>query len=218
MKLGEGGEAFFVFQTEGDIPENMQTSPLVSPDQSPILHITLSAVFPPIQNILLIQKSAMGLQEPDYLDLNNGNGKFDIRTQPDDAKSEIAIQLHAPLDIVRPASTDGTPDFGARSLPTHPTASSASQRRPQSGDWSGISSAMDHLSLESLKEPSSNGFSSRRHTVSMSEDKMKPFPTKVPQWTQTVIERLADAINKMGGQVQTHVQDSGGKSPINHIG
>src|SRR6266496_5598405 len=31
MKLGEGGEAFFVFQTEGDIPEEMQTSPIVSP-------------------------------------------------------------------------------------------------------------------------------------------------------------------------------------------
>ena len=38
MKLGEGGEAFFVFQTEGDIPEEMQTSPIVSPDQSPVMH------------------------------------------------------------------------------------------------------------------------------------------------------------------------------------
>ena len=38
MKLGEGGEAFFVFQTEGDIPEEMRTSPLVSPAQSPVMH------------------------------------------------------------------------------------------------------------------------------------------------------------------------------------
>jgi phosphatidate phosphatase PAH1 len=36
MKLGEGGEAFFVFQTDGDVPEEMQTSPIVSPDQSPV--------------------------------------------------------------------------------------------------------------------------------------------------------------------------------------
>jgi phosphatidate phosphatase PAH1 len=36
MKLGEGGEAFFVFKTDGDVPEEMQTSPVVSPDQSPI--------------------------------------------------------------------------------------------------------------------------------------------------------------------------------------
>ncbi|KAK7721730.1 lipin Ned1 [Botryosphaeria dothidea] len=35
MKLGEGGEAFFVFETTDSIPESMQTSPLVSPAQSP---------------------------------------------------------------------------------------------------------------------------------------------------------------------------------------
>jgi phosphatidate phosphatase PAH1 len=48
MKLGDGGEAFFVFQTEGDIPEEMQTSPVVSPDQSPVMHPdnVLSTVFP----------------------------------------------------------------------------------------------------------------------------------------------------------------------------
>jgi phosphatidate phosphatase LPIN len=44
MKLGEGGEAFFVFQTEGDIPEDMQTSPVVSPSQSPVLHNALTSV------------------------------------------------------------------------------------------------------------------------------------------------------------------------------
>ena len=43
MKLGEGGEAFFVFQTEGDIPEEMQTSPLVSPDQSPVMNDVLTS-------------------------------------------------------------------------------------------------------------------------------------------------------------------------------
>ena len=35
MKLGEGGEAFFVFETTGRVPESLQTSPLVSPSQSP---------------------------------------------------------------------------------------------------------------------------------------------------------------------------------------
>ncbi|EKG18503.1 Lipin [Macrophomina phaseolina MS6] len=35
MKLGEGGEAFFVFETTDSVPESMQTSPLVSPAQSP---------------------------------------------------------------------------------------------------------------------------------------------------------------------------------------
>ncbi|CAI6339857.1 unnamed protein product [Periconia digitata] len=35
MKLGEGGEAFFVFETSAAIPEEMQTSPLASPASSP---------------------------------------------------------------------------------------------------------------------------------------------------------------------------------------
>ncbi|KAF2150639.1 LNS2-domain-containing protein, partial [Myriangium duriaei CBS 260.36] len=35
MKLGEGGEAFFVFETTTSVPEAMQTSPLVSPVTSP---------------------------------------------------------------------------------------------------------------------------------------------------------------------------------------
>ena len=48
----------------------------------------------------------MSLQEPDYLDLNKANGKLDEKFQ--DAKSESNTPLHRPIDIVRPASTDGT--------------------------------------------------------------------------------------------------------------
>ncbi len=56
MKLGEGGEAFFVFETSDNIPEAMQTSPLVSPASSP----PLPAESPHIA----------GLSEPDFLDLD----------------------------------------------------------------------------------------------------------------------------------------------------
>lgn len=35
MKLGEGGEAFFVFETTENVPASLQTSPLVSPASSP---------------------------------------------------------------------------------------------------------------------------------------------------------------------------------------
>jgi phosphatidate phosphatase LPIN len=35
MKLGDGGEAFFVFETTDDVPAALQTSPLVSPASSP---------------------------------------------------------------------------------------------------------------------------------------------------------------------------------------
>ncbi len=61
MKLGEGGEAFFVFETSDDIPEALQTSPLVSPASSP----PLAAEGAHTSN----------LSEPDFLDLDTVNGK-----------------------------------------------------------------------------------------------------------------------------------------------
>lgn len=58
MKLGEGGEAFFVFETSDNIPKSLQTSPLVSPESSPTLApAELSSV-------------ASSLQEPDLLQLD----------------------------------------------------------------------------------------------------------------------------------------------------
>ena len=56
MKLGEGGEAFFVFETADDIPRSLQTSPVVSPIASP-RGLEVDTVSPPT------------LLEPDYLDL-----------------------------------------------------------------------------------------------------------------------------------------------------
>ena len=59
MKLGEGGEAFFVFETQHDIPPSMQTSPLVSPASSP-------DTIRPQQSRPLLQN------EPSFLDLEGG--------------------------------------------------------------------------------------------------------------------------------------------------
>lgn len=56
MKLGEGGEAFFVFETNEQIPASLQTSPLVSPAASPRSRSE--------DNI------SSTLQEPEYLDLD----------------------------------------------------------------------------------------------------------------------------------------------------
>ncbi|RAL05290.1 putative lipin Smp2 [Aspergillus ibericus CBS 121593] len=60
MKLGEGGEAFFVFETTDEIPASLQTSPLVSPTSSPKMRSEEN--LPP------------SLQEPEYLDLDRTNG------------------------------------------------------------------------------------------------------------------------------------------------
>jgi phosphatidate phosphatase LPIN len=61
MKLGEGGEAFFVFETRDNIPKSLQTSPLASPSSSP----TLNPAEFPVPN----------LQEPDLLELDNSLNK-----------------------------------------------------------------------------------------------------------------------------------------------
>lgn len=55
MKLGEGGEAFFVFETTENIPQDLQTSPLVSPASSPQLEP---------------EGTPLGLQEPELLELD----------------------------------------------------------------------------------------------------------------------------------------------------
>lgn len=56
MKLGEGGEAFFVFETSDEIPDSLQTSPVVSPAGSPRSQSE--------------SELSGSLQEPDYLDLD----------------------------------------------------------------------------------------------------------------------------------------------------
>ncbi|CCG85093.1 protein of unknown function [Taphrina deformans PYCC 5710] len=53
MKLGDGGEAFFVFQTESEVPFDLQTSPVLSPIGSPI------------------ERSGSPMQEPEFFDLND---------------------------------------------------------------------------------------------------------------------------------------------------
>ncbi len=62
MKLGEGGEAFFVFETSDDIPESLQTSPLVSPVISP-------------QSFPVQDAPTAELLEPDYFDLTTEGRK-----------------------------------------------------------------------------------------------------------------------------------------------
>jgi phosphatidate phosphatase LPIN len=60
MKLGEGGEAFFVFETTENIPEALQTSPLISPASSP--------------SNLVADQAATTLTEPTYLDITENAG------------------------------------------------------------------------------------------------------------------------------------------------
>ena len=90
MKLGEGGEAFFVFETSEDIPEALQTSPLVSPAQSPAMHAVTSDRLTPT-----------GMNEPSYLDIASSPSKQHL-TPP--GSPGLQKQLGTPPIVEEPSS------------------------------------------------------------------------------------------------------------------
>lgn len=94
MKLGEGGEAFFVFETSDNIPEAMQTSPLVSPASSP----------PLVPEGLRPEGTNMSaLSEPDFLDLETGSARARAATMArigsEDRRNNFLTPLSASPDF-----------------------------------------------------------------------------------------------------------------------
>ncbi|EEA26368.1 lipin Smp2, putative [Talaromyces marneffei ATCC 18224] len=66
MKLGDGGEAFFVFETTDNVPAALQTSPIVSPASSPATSVN----------------ELPSLQDPPDLDLDGANTSKVESTDP----------------------------------------------------------------------------------------------------------------------------------------
>ncbi|CAG7997218.1 unnamed protein product [Penicillium olsonii] len=92
MKLGEGGEAFFVFETTDEIPASLQTSPLVSPAASP--RPQSEPDLPP------------SLQEPDFFDLDKGNDALSegAKTPPAMAIKQTKMRANTDLGTITPLS------------------------------------------------------------------------------------------------------------------
>lgn len=127
MKLGEGGEAFFVFETKSNVPLELQTSPLVSPETSP----RTEAERPDPGN----------LSEPEYLDINASDSENSGRGgRGETAPPEVRP---SPLPQTRPQSGDWSPlqmeqkSASEEVLPTSSrryTLSHSSAIRPRSPD------------------------------------------------------------------------------------
>jgi len=107
MKLGEGGEAFFVFETTANVPAALQTSPPVSPEVSP--HPQPAEAIPSIE-----------LPEPEPLDLATEGGRS-RRSTANDSIPSLAF--------------DSQSDVGAVSSMTRSPHTVG--QRPVSADWSG---------------------------------------------------------------------------------
>jgi len=76
MKIGDAGEAFFVFETEGDVPDDLITSPLLEAtrpsESSTEAQAAASTGLPKHVNKLgaHMQENTAASQEPDFLDLD----------------------------------------------------------------------------------------------------------------------------------------------------
>ncbi|PSN67132.1 nuclear elongation and deformation protein-like protein 1 [Corynespora cassiicola Philippines] len=87
MKLGEGGEAFFVFETSAAIPEELQTSPLASPASSP-------------EQRAMDAPPNRGLPEPEPLELDGASGmrrgRMSVSVPPTGGLQTSATDLERP--------------------------------------------------------------------------------------------------------------------------
>ncbi|KAK3693710.1 Lipin/Ned1/Smp2-domain-containing protein [Podospora appendiculata] len=179
MKLGEGGEAFFVFETTDNIPQSLQTSPLVSPVSSP----PLSA-----QNT-----SATGLQEPESLDLNEAAVK---------ARSS-SFNRPPPTALYSAAGRDGMLTPRSASPELSKGLSSTGDWSPQRPHSDGI------LRSSARRQPSDPDFhddSTEADNLGLSERSHSPAPLAPPKALQRALNlsKELSAVN-----IPTHITETG---------
>lgn len=128
MKIGEAGEAFFVFETDEDVPEDLITSPILLPTKpeeedlgtqtdATVVHfgmkgnhcpddVNASEPLPePLTTEMFGQEAQTHNQEPEFLDLSAGNGK--IRSKEEgfrDANLTPKQEFHQPSFLRHSAS------------------------------------------------------------------------------------------------------------------
>jgi len=176
MKLGEGGEAFFVFETTDNIPQSLQTSPLASPASSPPLNAQ-----PPYAN---------GLQEPESLDLDDPAGKpraASFNRPPPTALYSVAksgkdpVISHQDGEVLTCAGLLTPRSNSPELLKGLPANGDWSPHRPHSDDVLRKSSRTQSQDLEPL-EGSADGESPR-----YSERSHSPPPLAPPEAMQRAI-------------------------------
>jgi phosphatidate phosphatase LPIN len=98
MKVGEAGEAFFVFETEDDIPDDLITSPLLEATQTTgsapadVPTDEFDAKRDEGQDGSEVRSPEEEAQEPDYLDLDAGS-----KDQPSPPSTQVPKSQQSPL-------------------------------------------------------------------------------------------------------------------------
>lgn len=94
MKLGDGGEAFFVFETEGAVPSDLLTSPVISPTSSP-----RGSESPP------------PYPEPDFLDLARSRSRSNSPNPRDEAILDEPPSTPPPRNSLYASRSDWADSF-----------------------------------------------------------------------------------------------------------
>ena len=139
MKVGEAGEAFFVFETDSDVPDDLITSPLLEPTQ-PVLPDPPPAGdfgrFATRNHGGNFINDGLG-QEPDFLDLNAPLSSLSGELLKTSASSNLASPSHEPIPFpsLRPSSAL-SPDHPHHTSVSLPRSSATSDE--YSWEWGGF--------------------------------------------------------------------------------
>ena len=225
MKLGEGGEAFFVFETSDEIPEDLQTSPLISPLTSPQSF--------PLQH----PASSVILQEPDFLDLSTGAPRrrpSSAVLQHSNGPLALSPAQRAQSDLgMTPAYAHSPPAVNAGSGNLTPLSVSPNVKyeRPGSGDWSNLQTVSGNV-LERSASEELLPLAARAQIAALEESRKVPPQGRasdtpagpVPDSSNTAersnsppILTMNEAVNRAvalskklsGSNIPTHVSDTG---------
>ena len=118
MKIGEAGEAFFVFETDSDVPDDLITSPLLEPTQP-----VSPGPLPPEDFGRFGTRNRRGdpiedglSQEPDFLDLNAPSTSLSGEVSKTSVSSNLSYNSHG-LSFHYMGSLSSNPDTRSATMP-----------------------------------------------------------------------------------------------------
>ncbi|KAJ4397279.1 lipin Ned1 [Gnomoniopsis smithogilvyi] len=182
MKLGDGGEAFFVFETSDNIPQDLQTSPLVSPASSPPLAPGRAA-------------TTSILQDPPPLELDEDKS---IRHSPNSSLTR------PPPSTLYSSSIPRDPGM----ITPISSATEFSNMRPKSGDFSLISRphSEDILHQTARRKHSEPDLAEAAENTELSDRSTSP-PLLAPQEALERAKNLSKGLQAVN--IPTHVTETG---------
>lgn len=203
MKLGEGGEAFFVFETTDPIPESLQTSPLVSPASSP-------------PNVSTEQLSPSALPEPTFLDITDQDKKRRSNGSSSTSLFPATTDEPSALDEPGPTATYGSfPDdhvlkSNSRSFPNPRLLSPATLGRSASEEILSTT-VRDQLHAIGLGGYGNASSSLPKDSLSTDPQSQAPRPSSPPSLhPREALSRAMTLSKKLSSSnIRSQVTDSG---------